>query len=280
MGSKTSKTKRPSKSKPHTSVETDAIVLSRIPQELVDEILDHLSTDPDSSLSLRSCVLVSKSWVPSCRRHLFYTIQFTPRRIVRWFETFPVREESPAHLVRHLHLSVETYNSVPEECFDYTSWFTNVERVSMLRRVEIYQWLSLPSFWRLPESATSLTIEGDTAITLKQIRIIMLSLPNLEDLSLSGYPGSRASSESGTTLRGRFGGQLQLFYGTACSGIADMLLEVPTGLHFTEVRIRGSNECLLPAVRITEACAKTLVRLSFTISYWRKCHLFSWPSQF
>ena len=56
-------------------VKTKTVVLPRIPQEIIDEILDHLAADSDLR-SLRSCVLVSRSWVPSCRQHLFRAILF------------------------------------------------------------------------------------------------------------------------------------------------------------------------------------------------------------
>ncbi|KAK7448795.1 hypothetical protein VKT23_013525 [Stygiomarasmius scandens] len=42
-----------------------------LPQELVDTIIDFLFDDKDS---LNSCALVSKSWLPSSRFHLFHTV--------------------------------------------------------------------------------------------------------------------------------------------------------------------------------------------------------------
>jgi hypothetical protein len=59
-----------------------------------------------------------------------------------------------------------------------------------------------------------------------------------------------------------------------------MLLEVPTGLHFTELHIRGTHESFLPTVRLAEACCKTLVKLSYTVSIHGKSPLFSWLGRF
>jgi len=129
-------------------------------------------------------------------------------------------------------------------------------------------------FWRLPQSITSLTMRTDTA-SLVQVRDILAQLPNLDDLSLSGalVPVSRKALPGiGTDLRGEFGGRLQLFKEYAGKDAMNILLEIPTGLRFTEVEIRGMHECLLPTVRLAEACCKTLVKLSYTVSsYCESC---------
>ena len=66
-------------SKPSHPCETRRGHHSQNPTEIIDidEILDHLSesTDPDSTLSLKACALISKLWVPSCRRYLLDSTQ-------------------------------------------------------------------------------------------------------------------------------------------------------------------------------------------------------------
>jgi len=71
----------------------------------------------------------------------------------------------------------------------------------------------------------------------------------------------------GTVLRGEFGGQLQLLRlkRHADTDVMNMLLEVPTGLHFAEVHILGVYECLPPTVRLAEACGKNLVKLTYSV---------------
>ena len=111
MGSKPSKEERQSIT---VATKTATIpVVFIIPTEIIDEILDHLITnsgsgDHSDSLqrSLRSYSLVSKSWVPLCRRYVFHTIVFTSRNVVRWLETFPVPEESLACYVKDLMMSL------------------------------------------------------------------------------------------------------------------------------------------------------------------------------
>ena len=82
-------------------------------------------------MPLRSCSLVAKSLVPSCRRHLFRTITFTSQNVGGWLQTFPVPEESPACYVKDLCLLFGGRCDAPEEFFKHTPWFTNVEKMAL-----------------------------------------------------------------------------------------------------------------------------------------------------
>src|ERR1700751_2141762 len=44
----------------------------RLPPELIDHILNHLQ---HSTKDLRNCALVCKSWLASCRFHLFHHVE-------------------------------------------------------------------------------------------------------------------------------------------------------------------------------------------------------------
>jgi len=259
-------------------METKTIIVPRIPLEIMDEILDHLAADSDLG-PLQSCALVSKSWVPSCRRHLFHTVLFTLGSILRWHKTFPVPEASPAHYIRDLRVWAGGSDGSPSLFFKYAPWITNVERVTLLGDG---RWI--PTFWRLPQSVTSLTMKTD-ASNLIQVRDIMAQLRNLDDLSLSGSVVTVDREGStvvgiGTDLRGKFGGQLQLLNGYADEDAINVLLEIPTGLRFAEVEIRGTRGCLLSAVRLAEACCMTLVKLSYTASFQCTSHPFFWSGGF
>ena len=265
MGSKPSKAgySTPVKTERALTAGTKTVVVPRVPQEIIDEILGYLASDSDLT-SLQSCALVSKSWVPSCQRHLFHTIHFTPGATFGWSRAFRVPDESPARYVRDLRVSTGGSDHL---FFKYAPWFTNMERLTLLGDG---RWT--PTCWRLPQSITSLTMVTNTS-SLAQVRDIIEQLPNLDDLSLSGtlVPVDRTTLVGiGAVLRGRFGGRLQLLREYAKKDAADMLLEVPTGLHFTEVEIRGIHGCLLSTARLAEACCKTLVKLSYAVtSYGR-----------
>ena len=72
----------------------------RLPPELLDHIADLLR---DSEKELKNCCLVSKSWVPRTRRHLFVKIRFNTEITLRsWRETFPDPSTSPAYYTKTL----------------------------------------------------------------------------------------------------------------------------------------------------------------------------------
>ena len=191
----------------------------------------------------------------------------------RWLKAFPVEEESPANHVRDLHIWIGGYDCVPEAFFEYTSWFVNVKSVALTGN-GMDSPLRVPSLWRLPQSVTSLTTNTDM-FTLVQIRDIMAHLPNLDNLSLSGTPIAANKDMLpgiGTTIKCRFGGRLQLFGEYVSEEFINMLLEIPTGLHFTGVGVHGTHECFPSTVRLAEACCETLVDLSYTARCHGKSH--------
>ena len=250
------------------STNAGAVVVPRIPPEIIHEILDYLADDPDHG-PLQSCALVSKSWVLTCQRRLFHTIHFTSRNMVRWVEAFPVPEESPAHRVRHLRFLIGGDDHNPKKISEYTPRFTNAERVTFLEGEGLMPVWRPPS-WQLPQSVTSLTIDVGAATALIRVRDIVAQLPKLDDLSLSGSCMMTDRNGIGMALRGRFGGRLQLFKRYAAPTIMDMLLEAPTGLHFTEVEIHGLREFLPSTAKLIEACRKTLVKLSYRATFYCK----------
>jgi len=277
MGSKSSKVKRPA------PVKTKALTVPRIPQDLVDEILDHLATDSDQCgtlrpnviASLRACALVSKAWVQPCQRHLFHTISFTPYNTCRWLETFPVQEGSPANHVRDLRLNIGDFFRLPEMFFKRIPWFTDVDSITLSGRSGVPLGYKKdpfplePSSWRLPRSATSLTVNTG-AITLLEVRDIMAQLPNLDNLAFLGNFAKMDRGKLpgiGMTLKGRFGGLLMLNGESVGEDVINMLLEIPSGLHFTELDFYCTrNRLPSSAVRLAEACAKSLVKLSHGVS--------------
>lgn len=114
---------------------------------------------------------------------------------------------------------------------------------------------------RLPQSVTSLTIEGGK-IDLVQMRDIMAHLPDLNDLVLSRTIVVRFRKL--LPGLGRFGGELRIWEGYTGEEFVDMLLEVSTGLRFTKLGISGNPACLVQTVRLAEACCETLVNFSYS----------------
>ena len=71
-----------------------------LPQEIFDHIIDLLHND---SYALKHCCLVSKSWVPRTRKHLFADITFRrSSNIGLWKKTFPDVATFPGHHTQYL----------------------------------------------------------------------------------------------------------------------------------------------------------------------------------
>lgn len=125
--------------------------------------------------------------------------------------------------------------------------------------------LSLGTF---PQSVTSLTVNAGMTIDALQIHNILAQLPNLNDISLSGSLSAmnrNKLSGIGAALTGSFRGRLRLLERHADADVMNMLLEVPTGLHFTQVEVLGVHDCLISTVRLVEACERTLVKLTYSV---------------
>ena len=96
-----------------------------LPPEILDYIIDHLHDEPEA---LKMCCLVSKSWVPRAREHLFYEIKFQYLAHANaWKRAFPDPTRPPAH---HTHsLSVRFIGSIFIADAEEGSWvktFSNV----------------------------------------------------------------------------------------------------------------------------------------------------------
>ncbi|KAF9781854.1 hypothetical protein BJ322DRAFT_1023172 [Thelephora terrestris] len=226
-----------------TCTETEELCVPAIPQDMVHEILDHLVADPGFRPSLRSCSLVSKSSADT----------------FQWIMTFPVPERSPAHHARELNLLLEGYSYVPHEFFKRIQSFTNVKTVTMSGGRD-KDWWRIYSSGGLPQSLDRplANLEHHAAATqLEQLFVIWAS-------SHGGAAGCRYGENSGGG--GKFRGRLQLYELERCyTSVVNTLLEVPTGLRFTELDIRASHKYFLSTVSLAEACGESLMRLSYTV---------------
>ena len=92
-----------------------------LPPELLDHTVDLLH---DNTKALKECCLVSKSWIPRTRKHLFARIKFSGwKDLPLWMKMFPDPFNSPAY---HTH-TLTYYQSV--ECSEASGWITRFSRV-------------------------------------------------------------------------------------------------------------------------------------------------------
>lgn len=105
---------------------------TRLPQELVDTVIDELRNDVGS---LHACSLVSKSWVYRSRKYLFATVHLPTCLLRRWLEHIPVNActpPDPHYHVRSLSLQPATASTpfcIPETLVDHLSSFTQVSKL-------------------------------------------------------------------------------------------------------------------------------------------------------
>lgn len=66
-------------------------------------------------------------------------------------------------------------------------------------------------------------------------------------------------------LKGRFSGRLRLV--GEFESFVYMLLDIPAGLHYTEVQVHSIRERVLSTVRPAEACGETLEKLLYVVDY-------------
>ena len=73
---------------------------------LFPEILDHIADLlHDNRQSLKQCCLISKSWLPRTRKHLFACVEFrSSAQFKSWRKMFPAPTNSPAYHARTLRI--------------------------------------------------------------------------------------------------------------------------------------------------------------------------------
>ena len=145
-----------------------------------------------TSLRIARCIGINPSRHPSDPgSHLVDDISFTPLYSARWVRTNGSKDSPCQFLVR-------------------IQSFTNARRMTLLENDDRFS--SIPSFAGLPQSVTSLIIQAAT-IDIKRLRDVIMLLPDLANLSLSGMVFTRPGTslpELRTVSRPRFGARLRL----------------------------------------------------------------------
>jgi len=101
-----------------------------LPREILDYTIDLLH---DEQETLKQCCLVSKSWVPYARKHLFAEVSFyCTEDLEAWKETFPDPVDSPAHHTRSLIVGCpESVTAADAEEGGWIRMFSRVVRLEV-----------------------------------------------------------------------------------------------------------------------------------------------------
>jgi len=244
-----------------------------LPVETLDHILDFLH---DSTHALRHCCLVSKSWIPHTRSHLFAEIRFrTAKNLDSWKDTFPDPSTSPACFTKSLSVDCpQAVTAVDAEAGGWLRGFSRVVRFAVASHGFGYLPGGLPiSFVPFHGFSPVKYLRVDPLILLTpQLSDLIFSFPLLEDLIV--YTGARPVNNG----EGPNGPQVvtQLSNSPACTGtlilsreamayIARRLLSIPGGIHFRELALTWTDDRQLSlAMAIMEECLDTLEYLNIS----------------
>jgi len=244
-----------------------------LPAELLNGIVDLLH---DALYALRNCCLVSKSWVPRTRKHLFANIRFlSAKRLQSWKKTFPDLSTSPAHYTKSLSIDcphVFTTTGLEEGCW--------VRGFSQVVRFEVNSQRMYAH-----ESAVSLVPLHGFSPTLKSLRVtfavlpssrvfdLILSFPLLDNLAVIAFD---ASIDDGDGPNGSpnvaqpsslptFTGSLDIFLKGGMESITRRLLSLPSGIHFPQLKLTWNHtQDLSLSTHLVEGCSHTLESLNIT----------------
>ena len=169
--------------------------VSRLPPELVDLVLGYLRRDSDC---LRSCSLVCRDWLATCRHHLFSSISLRPYSISK----FSTLKESPNWLSKIAPCVTRLYLSEGRGRYRYEMPWVNAH-IESLASLQCVADLSLVEIrWgALSSNSQSAVLEGFSQVEkldlqrikfnkFSELAAIVASKPMLRILSLYSVSSS------------------------------------------------------------------------------------------
>jgi len=250
--------------------------MSNLPCEILDHIVDllHNSTTP-----LRNCCLVSKSWIPRARTHLFAEVVFqTAGSHESWKKTFPDPSTSPARYTKTLFIRrPQVVTATDAEAGCWISGFPHLVRLVMIGRSRqrfARGWGdTFALFHGISPVIKSLRVDF-VLFRSPQLFDLILSFPLLEDLSVTDCchlpvepDGSlnRPSTPTHPSSLTMFTGSLKLDMRGGMEPIAHRLLSLSGGIHFRKLILKLScGEDIPLATSFVEKCSHTLESLDIT----------------
>jgi len=223
--------------------------LSSLPCELLDHIVDLLH---DSQISLRNCCLVSKSWIPRTRTHLFAEVHFnTASSMQSWKETFPDPSTSPARYAKALFIC--SPQIVTATCAEAGCWIGGFPRVVRFvidgQEQFVNGWANTFALLHgISPVLRSLRV-NHVGFPAPQLLSLILSFPLLEDLSITDCLGSYLPTTLGGSASGpsasaqpsslsAFIGSLDLDIRGGMEPIAHRLLALSGGMYCRKLTLK------------------------------------------
>ena len=121
-----------------------------LPPEILDYVVDILYDKPET---LRNCCLVSKSWVPRTRKHIFAKVKLRSEEdLESWMKTFPDPSNSPAY---HTHTLVFRGTTTDPRAVGSIQKFSRVTRLRLAIPESLEESDSLALFHKLSHTLKS-----------------------------------------------------------------------------------------------------------------------------
>ena len=238
-----------------------------LPSEIIGLIIEHLH---DSHAMLRACCLVSKSWVPWARGHLFARVEFctADRPIQLWSKAFPDPANSPAHHTRSL--SIRRLNTSALEDSDVSRGVRAFRRLETLDVRTMWvgdHGVSFIPFRGLSPTLKSLSLSY-TFTPLSEVFNLICSFPLLEDLSLTSVSGQDADGWNIPSTSPRLTGSLHMEVTYGIWSTVRLLCDLPGGLHFSKVAVTCHDDGdVKPTAGLVLRCSDTLQSLDISYHY-------------
>jgi hypothetical protein len=235
-------------------------MMSSLPPEIVDLILDHLRDEPTA---LKTCCVVSKSWTLRTRKHLFARVEFyAPESHTElWKKTIPDPSKSPAHHTRSILIYGLSVITIADG--DVSGWirsFHNLVHLHLGRLGSEDPRVSLVPFHGLSLTLRSLRLTS----TSLEILDLICSFPLLEDLALVTLRGGGADVWNTPLTSPKLTGSLSIFGGITPA--VCRLVGLPNGLNFTKISVAYLDEDAKSTTDLVSRCSDTLE--SFSIYYY------------
>ena len=229
--------------------------MSSLPPEILDLIIDYLHDEPTA---LKTCCVVSKSWVSRTRKYLFARVTFNaPKsRIARWKKTFPDSSNSPAHHTRTL--SIRDLPAPTAADADVGGWIGTFCNVVHLEFAFVGRTTLVP-FCGLSPTIRSLRLAHCTT----EVFDLVCSFPLLEDLALISLSSeSHVDAWNPPPTSPKLTGSLDLKTLGVAPPIARRLLDLPHGLRFSKISVAFLDREAESVNDLVLACSDTLESLT------------------
>jgi hypothetical protein len=235
-----------------------------LPAEILDHIVDHLH---DTKHALRNCCLVSKSWIPRTRVHLFANVNLlTTKRLRSWKEMFLDPSTSPAYYAKTLSVNSSEVVTVTDTGVGWIAGFSHVMHLEV--GSSVYPAFFVP-FHGFSPVMKSLRV-AISSLFSPHIFNLILSFPLLEDLAVTIHHKAMPDDDDGSdrvppSSTPMFTGSLELRLWGGMKPITHWLLSLPGGIHFRKLIWAWYHKKELSLMMaLAERCSHTLESLDVT----------------